>query len=100
MIHEALLYEWPLLQDWLREDHDYLSWYRPFQEQAERWKRLRTQASEELAIEALLREANWSLRRIGILSVGLDGRRMNAFFSMLASNILNKRKSSKSLPAG
>jgi WD40 repeat protein len=57
MIHEALLHEWPLLQDWLREDHQYLSWYRPFQKQAERWHSFQMHDNERLAVETLLRES-------------------------------------------
>jgi WD40 repeat protein len=56
MIHEALIYEWSLLQDWLREDRQFLLWRHVFLEQAERWDQLRTQVSEESAGEVLLRE--------------------------------------------
>lgn len=38
IIHEALLREWNLLHDWLREDHQFLLWHREIEQRAYKWQ--------------------------------------------------------------
>ncbi|QBD77294.1 hypothetical protein EPA93_15355 [Ktedonosporobacter rubrisoli] len=37
IIHDVLLREWDLLQTWLREDHQFLSWRREIRHRANKW---------------------------------------------------------------
>jgi hypothetical protein len=59
--HEALIRNWPTLQDWIREQRDVLLTRRVLHEQAAEWVR-RGRGAEGLLTEATLRDAEQWLR--------------------------------------
>jgi hypothetical protein len=95
LISETLLHEWSFLQDWLREDRAYLSWYRPFLERVKQWHNLCTHASEERAAEVLLHEGELFTAQDWYKRYGSRWTPLSNGFSLPARTRLNTKKNSK-----
>jgi hypothetical protein len=55
LIHEALLWEWALLKQWIQTDRKYLTWHQGFEKQVQRWSETNSAAVSRRDRTLLLR---------------------------------------------